>query len=73
MKTRNGMTKMITKIKQWLKVDNYTWSLRLFKLAFMILFTLLFLCFCGCDKEHPVFLFFIGMFTLDMFILLATI
>ena len=67
------MIKMIDKIKQWLKVDNDIWSLRLFKLAFMILFALMFLCFCGCDKEHPVFLFFIGAFTLDMFILLATI
>ena len=72
MKIRSG-TKMITKIKQWLRVDNYTWSLRLFKLAFMLLFTLMFLCFCGYDKEDPVFLFFIGIFTLDMFILLATI
>ena len=49
---------MITKIKQWLKADNDIWSLRLFKLAFMLLFTLMFLCFCGYDKEHPVFLFF---------------
>ena len=63
---------IMNKIKQWLNVDNYTWSLRLFKLAFMILFALMFLCFCGCT-EGPVFLFFIGAFTLDMFILLATI
>ena len=73
MKTRNGMTKMITKIKEWLKVDNDIWSLRLFKLAFIILFAVMFLCFCGYDREDPVFLFFMGAFTLDVAILLATI
>ena len=61
---------MMNKIKLWLNVDNDIWSIRLFKLAFMIFFALVFLCFCGCTEES-VFLFFIGAFTLDMIILLA--
>ena len=64
---------MITKIKQWLKVDNDTWSIRLFKLAFMLLFTLMFLYFCGYDGKDPVFLFFMGAFILDVEILMVII